>query len=223
MNKKKIAATIAAGVFALSTAAPAAASGMLAGMSPTAGVQSHDTTAILESALLRIDAIHLEIQAIRALAPGAERDAAINALLDELAEVFEIVADATHDHPAAPSVGVASVSTDTDVDGDSSDGDVDGDSSDQDVDADSTDAASTDSSDEDADADSSDGDGDTVSADEADEAVEDIEADEPDEAVEVDEAVEADEPDEADEDDESDESDESDENDGDDEEDGDEN
>jgi len=77
MNKRKIAATIAAGVFALSTAAPVAASGMLPGMSPTVGVRSHDTTAILEGALLRIEAIHLEIEAMGEL-EGTDREANAN-------------------------------------------------------------------------------------------------------------------------------------------------
>jgi hypothetical protein len=39
-------------------------------MSPTVSVQSHDTTEIIGTALLRIDEIHFEIKAIPAMNTG---------------------------------------------------------------------------------------------------------------------------------------------------------
>jgi hypothetical protein len=43
---------------------------MLHGMSPTVRVQSHDTTTIIGTALLRIDEIHLEIKPIPVMDTG---------------------------------------------------------------------------------------------------------------------------------------------------------
>ena len=121
MNKKKIAAAVAAGVLAVSSATPAAASSLFSGMNSSASVRAHDTSAILEAALATIDQIHADIAAAEALEPGADRDAAINALLEDLREVFEIVAEATHDHPAAAGADVSTSSSDANNDADAAD------------------------------------------------------------------------------------------------------